>query len=170
MLINCGLYLYKAQLHLNIWFFFHYVNHIIKMKPNNLAFKMLLHATSLCLSITQVTYMVSIKHCSLVEYLNVCTYLKSSHMFSAVVRRYDVIFHFLYGTDHMLSPFTVNTDSVQNRLSFRLWTLMVNESVGGERSKFRTDYKNILRLTWVAFPENEMGKDLRYEWHRVDRN
>lgn len=112
----------------------------------------------------QSTMFVNIKYCSLVEYLNVCTYHKSSHMFSTVMRRVDVIFHFLYGTDHMLSPFTVNTDSVQNRQSFRLWTLMVNESVGGERSKFRTDDKNILRLTWVAFPEIKMGKVFKNDW------
>lgn len=62
-------------------------------------------------------------------------------MFSTVSRTGDIIPHFLYGTDHMhrkVSPFTVNTDSVQNRQSLGLWTLFVNESVGGKSSKIRT--------------------------------
>lgn len=51
-LISCGLYVDNAQLDLNITFFCHYVNHIIKMKPNNISFKMLLQCNRVqCLSI-----------------------------------------------------------------------------------------------------------------------
>lgn len=100
---------------------------------------------------------------------------KSSQMFSTVSRTGDIIPHFLYGTDHMhrkVSPFTVNTDSVQNRQSFGLWTLFVNESVGGERSKIRT--QTIKTTSARPSPKSRRGRlwgsCFGAEWKKLDRD